>query len=1363
MAAWIKANPGFSQQGIIGKWSNTVDADSSQSYELVIIGNVAHCAINGLTGADYSLSGVTSVTDNKWHHIACVADKNMAGNNQLLYVDGRLDTSASPGTNIIKTTTDPLYLGAASLGYNQNIRLNGTLDEAKIWNRSLTASEIANEYQMMYYGSTEKSALGTPAPDIPVALWHFDDNSTSTSAYDYFGDNQARISNATRTQGVYGGTGFDFNGTNAMLAANFTQTMNLTGNMTIITWVKTGDGTNVGYLLSKHETSTLPSYGILLNNTIASCQIGNSTSNQTASAKITPDNTWHQVACTYNTTTLAIYINGSPRNWTPFVGAINITTNGLFFGSLNGTARFFNGTIDEIEIYNRPFTADEINQSYRRQFPLFGMNSSRFGENSSLTFQIEPIQMDGTAGTAVNSSTIGTNPIHLPNATHVNITPYTPNRTTSVAGVWNYTAGEGPENGTTYTWFVNGTEAWRDPGLIGYWRLDGNYNDSSGQNRSGNQNTVSNQPTTVSGIVRSAYSFDGGDYINLSLISPTAGVTNTFSTWVKFDSLGTPQYQSVFGTWYSEGQAFVMQTSTNSILCYYGTSNSNTVSVNNFVNGRWYHIACAYNGSQSASERAKMYVNGINSGTISGTIPTSIPLRGNLTLGSDSTINPTFYLNGSMDEFKFYNRTLTASEVANEYQMMTYGSTEKDATGTPAPDIPVALWHFDDGASATSAQDFFGSTQARISNATPAEGMFGTNGIRLDGQNDTLITNYSQTQNLTGNMTLIAWVSAPDGNTSGGYIISKHSTDVLTSYGIYMNSTIVNCIIGNSTSNQTASTSIRLASFQHVACTYNTTELAIYLNGTKRNSTPYAGAINITSNGLYFGSLNGTYGWYNGTLDEVEIYNRPFTADEINQSYRRSFPLFGLNSSIFKGGAAITFQATPTQMDGVEGDAVNSSTLLINPPPTAERVNITPYNPNSTTSVAGVWNYTAGDGPENGTTWTWFVNNTEGWRDNALVGYWRLDGEFNDALGISNGTSPDDTSTPRNASGIIKGAMDFNGTTQYINLSNASRLAPSQQVTVSAWVKKLDRGPTRVFVSYRNLTGVISSQAYVLSQRSLGGTPVITMDVPSGDTDFFATVPDDTTYLNSWHHFAGTYDNQNVTLYIDGKFANTTSRGGDINDIRGGSVFAGRGMPALFNGSMDEIKIWNRSLTAAEIANEYQMMYYGQTEKDNLGTPAPDVPVAAWHFDDDPASTSAYDWFGDNIAVISNATRTTGMWGTKGMSFNGINSTLVSNFSQSMNLSYNFTWMIWAANNDTSSKYAISKGAQLAPEFGILIGAQQVQCRVYNGEIVSAGASNTFPSDSTLRHIACVLNSTGLHVYVGGAYKNTAAVSSPPQ
>lgn len=109
-----------------------------------------------LFGATHGIIGATTVSPGVWHHVAAVYD----GATLAVYLDGVLDgTVATP-----VTPTD----GAASLkigarGDDANTRLNGMIDEVKIYNRALSQSEVQFHANLVPTPPTP-TTIPTPGP-----------------------------------------------------------------------------------------------------------------------------------------------------------------------------------------------------------------------------------------------------------------------------------------------------------------------------------------------------------------------------------------------------------------------------------------------------------------------------------------------------------------------------------------------------------------------------------------------------------------------------------------------------------------------------------------------------------------------------------------------------------------------------------------------------------------------------------------------------------------------------------------------------------------------------------------------------------------------------------------------------------------------------------------------------------------------------------------------------------------------------------------------------------------------------------------------------------------------------------------------
>ncbi|VVB60545.1 Concanavalin A-like lectin/glucanases superfamily protein [uncultured archaeon] len=155
-------------------------------------GNYYTCSVDGSNsgGANWHLSSGTP-TLNVWHNIVCVYSWN---DNLYMYVDGVLLANSTAymknvsAGGISNTNTFNIGSHAASLWY-----FNGTIDEVRIYNRSLSASEIAFQYQSEFqkYNATD---------------WRYYNNVSSLvdSPYTYYGfaNDTSGNSNTSATQKV---------------------------------------------------------------------------------------------------------------------------------------------------------------------------------------------------------------------------------------------------------------------------------------------------------------------------------------------------------------------------------------------------------------------------------------------------------------------------------------------------------------------------------------------------------------------------------------------------------------------------------------------------------------------------------------------------------------------------------------------------------------------------------------------------------------------------------------------------------------------------------------------------------------------------------------------------------------------------------------------------------------------------------------------------------------------------------------------------------------------------------------------------------------------------------------------------------
>ncbi|MEA1863749.1 MAG: LamG domain-containing protein [Euryarchaeota archaeon] len=154
--------------------------------------------------------------------------------------------------------------------------------------------------------------------------------------------------------------------------------------------------------------------------------------------------------------------------------------------------------------------------------------------------------------------------------------------------------------------------------------------------------------------------------------------------------------------------------------------------------------------------------------------------------------------------------------------------------------------------------------------------------LLFDSTDDCINCGNDESLNITEEITVVAWANASRQKTAkiiekgdgDGYRISLDDMDGWVCevyYGIKPTKCKVDWGEGQATLNQ----------WYHVAMTYNGSVLQLYVDGVAKNSESAAGSLNINSKNLYIGSNGAKKKFFDGVVDEVAIYNRTLTAEEI--------------------------------------------------------------------------------------------------------------------------------------------------------------------------------------------------------------------------------------------------------------------------------------------------------------------------------------------------------------------------------------------------------------------------------------------------------------------------------------------------
>ena len=161
-------------------------------------------------------------------------------------------------------------------------------------------------------------------------------------------------------------------------------------------------------------------------------------------------------------------------------------------------------------------------------------------------------------------------------------------------------------------------------------------------------------------------------------------------------------------------------------------------------------------------------------------------------------------------------------------------------------------------------------------------------------------------------------------------------------------------------------------------------------------------------------------------------------------------------------------------------------------------------------------------------------------------------------------------------------AVVFNGTNAWITVADAGSLDLTTGMTLEAWV----RPTTTMGTSWRAIilkerSGGLCYSLYGNTSARYPGTYINT-----GGNDLnvqgSATIP-----RNSWTHLAATYDGTTLRLYVNAALVRSATVGGALVTSSGVLRIGGNSVwGEWFNGYIDEVRIYNRALSASEITTD---------------------------------------------------------------------------------------------------------------------------------------------------------------------------------
>ena len=900
-------------------------------------------------------------------------------------------------------------------------------------------------------------------------------------------------------------------------------------------------------------------------------------------------NIWHHlfVVVDRGTQTVRAYADGVLANTTAIATLGSVTnTYHMSFGAQATAVQPYNGNIDEARIYGRALSADEVAKLAAKQ-PISDANLAGNWRFDDLT---------GT--TATDSS------------------PYA-NNGTLMNGTGNSPAADGTTNGPIW---VSGSNAVMD-GFKGCGpESQATCQNPSGQTGAGNVSVTADSSTSSGNgydlqvVNPPALTFDGSDdYVSTGSMTPFnfANQTFTVSAWVKGTvGGGVVAADGATGGWYltygNDFIALVLKNAGATIL----SAGKNSVGL---TNGTWHNIQAVVTTSTTvaANNVATVYIDGASIGTFSGASGTYAVPTVNASIGARNA-GASVQDNGSISDVRVYGRGLSFPEVSALYNAQPVSNLSltawwklNEGTGTSVADssgngITGTLMNGtgnSPAADGTTNGPIWGEGPAPVNNTgtsatSPAQTWMAksyayrqqVNVANASGA--TLPTGYSVNTPVTWGSLLNQNQSRADNN---DFRIFHQPSDSVRSISISGTSQNLSVPASTSLTTNNASVSIWVKStmtatgFSHVFAhdgfstgspgyeimTYNgTSNVALRIDTSAGTNQATSCVLSNVFNGKWnlltytIDSAGAVKGYLNG----VSTCSTTYTVGT------------GIANTI-----AADFQGNSGAAESVDDARVYNAVLT--PSQVAAIYNGGAGTPNTVASgLVGWWRLDEGSGQ--------IINDSSGNGNNGYLGT-TSGSDINDPTWNStagNGTPDGVVSTNYEIPRYIPkaSALTFDGSATKVAITNpvADRVAmPSGTMTV--WFNRSAQDDT--LRAIYDIAGTGSNGLILMGDGGTvhgctAGALYFQWGTGSGTWGKCGPVPTNGT----WYQATATWNSLGTKLYINGSlYASDTAHLPSIT--LGASSYLGSngGTIRFFNGVIGEARLYNKTLSAADVAQLY--------------------------------------------------------------------------------------------------------------------------------------------------------------------------------
>lgn len=288
------------------------------------------------------------LTGDLWHFVVLTYD----GTTQQIYIDANAKSSGTTATGNLNSTADDLYFGREADG---SADLKGNIRNVVVFDKALSAQEVSELYE------ASKEEFGNIEQKQNFVLPDSVDNSDSDlvagynmriaggKVQDVTGTNSGTISGAvTQIKGIFG-EGCSFDGTTGSINAG-TSPVHAGQAMTLKCIFRESLAGAGDDRFIQHNQGNDGAFGFFVNNGTVTFRVDGGTEKDINVTLIRGK--WHHLVGVIDGTGGAeLFVNGNSVGTATGMGTTGAAAT-LYIGSRNGSAEFFHGDIDSVELYN---------------------------------------------------------------------------------------------------------------------------------------------------------------------------------------------------------------------------------------------------------------------------------------------------------------------------------------------------------------------------------------------------------------------------------------------------------------------------------------------------------------------------------------------------------------------------------------------------------------------------------------------------------------------------------------------------------------------------------------------------------------------------------------------------------------------------------------------------------------------------------------------------------------------------------------------------------------------------------------------------------------------------------------------------